>query len=42
MGGLAGVRVGALDGLPDLGQELGIERGGPERVLQALRAFAEE
>ncbi len=41
VGGLAGVRIGALDRVPDLGQELGIERGGPERVLQALRAFVE-
>ena len=42
MGGLGCVRMGALDRLPDLGQEFGIERAGPERVRQALRALAEQ
>ena len=42
VGGLAGLRIGTLDGLPDLGQQIGIERGGLERVRQALRALAEE
>ena len=39
---MAGVRIGALDGLPDLGQQVGIERGGPERPREALRALAEQ
>ncbi len=42
VGGLAGVGIGALDRLPDFGQEIRIERGGPERVLQALRALVEQ
>ncbi len=42
VGGLARFRMGALDRLPDLGQQIGIERGGLERVRQALRALAEQ
>ncbi len=42
VGGLAGIRIGALDRVPDLSQQFGVERGGPECVAQALRALVEQ